>query len=317
MKYPRVVVTGSIAFDHIMSMPGRFKDHIMPDKIHAINVSFIMDTFRNEFGGTAGNMAYSLALLQVPTILVGSAGKDFQAYRQHLEKFELIDLSGISEYPELNSAQGFVMTDKDDNQVWGFFEGAMKEEIHISIKQMFKKQDFLIIGPTNPVAMMQYVHDAIDQNIPYMFDPAFNITHFSPSDLELAINNCEILIGNDYEIELIRRTIKIPEAEFYNLNRIVVTTYGAKGSEVRKGSQEIKVEVAQVDKVLDPTGAGDAYRSGFVAGYIREFDLETCAQVASVSAAYAVENYGTQNQHYSVDEFKQRFQQNYQHQLDI
>lgn len=317
MKYPRVVVTGSLAFDHIMSMPGRFRDHIMPDKIHAINVSFIMNSFRNEFGGTAGNMVYSFSQLQTPTLLVGSAGNDFQLYKQKLSEIKLIDISGVKEYSEVHSAQGFVMTDKDDNQIWGFFEGAMKEEPKISLNKHLKDDDFLIIGPTNPVAMMQFVREAIEKNTPYMFDPAFNIAHFSADDLLLAIQNCTILIGNDYEMELMRRTVKIPENEFYDMDRIVVTTFGAEGSEVKQGSREISVPVANVEQVLDPTGAGDAYRSGFVSGYVREFDLETCAQIASVSAAYAVENYGTQNQKYTQDEFIKRFTENYDKELSL
>lgn len=317
MKYPRIVVTGSLAFDHIMTMPGKFKDHIMPDKIHAINVSFIMNSFRNEFGGTGGNMAYSLSLLGVPSLLVGSAGNDFSQYKEHLQAQSRIDLAGVSEYSDMTSAQGFVMTDKDDNQIWGFFEGAMKQEVHITIKEMFKPEDFLIVGPTNPVAMMQFVRDAISSKTPYMFDPAFNIAHFSADDLREAIENCTILIGNDYEIELIRRTIRVPDEEFFTMDRIVVTTFGSEGSWVRKGKQEIKVEVPKVETVLDPTGAGDAYRSGFVAGYTREFDLEMCAEMASISAAYAVENYGTQNHGYSVDEFKQRYSENYNKELPL
>jgi len=317
MNYPRIVVTGSLAFDHIMTMPGKFKDHIMPDKIHAINVSFIMNSFRNEFGGTGGNMAYSLAQLETPTLLVGSAGNDFAKYSQHLTAQKLIDLKGVSEHSGMTSAQGFVMTDVDDNQIWGFFEGAMKEEVHISIKEMLDKGDFLIVGPTNPVAMMQFVRDAIAKKVPYMFDPAFNITHFSSQDLSLAIDSCEILIGNDYEIELIRRTIRVPDNEFFNADRIVVTTLGSEGSVVRKGQQEFKIEVAKVETVLDPTGAGDAYRAGFLAGYTRELDLETCAQMASVNGAYAVENNGTQNHNFTLDEFKERFKDNYGKDLSL
>lgn len=317
MASKRVVVTGSLAFDHIMSMPGHFKDHIMPDKIHAINVSFIMHTFRNEFGGTGGNMAYSLALLHTPSLLVGSAGSDFAGYKTHLQSYPQIDLSGVSEYPGVSSAQGFVMTDRDDNQIWGFYEGAMKEEVHISLKEMFEPEDFLIVGPTNPVAMMQFVNDAIDKKVPFMFDPAFNTAHFSVEDLERAITHATILIGNDYEIELIRRTVRMSDDDFYDMNRTVVTTFGSQGSEIKKGSQEYKVQVAKVKDVVDPTGAGDAYRSGFVSGYVRDFDLETCAQMASVSAAYAVENYGTQNHQYTMDEFNQRYTENYGGEIKI
>lgn len=313
MKFGRVVVTGSIASDHIMSMPGKFKDHIMPDKIHAINVSFIMDSFRNEYGGTGANMAYTLALLEVPTYLFACAGSDFtqKGYRQHLEKLETLDLSGVTEVPDQPSAQGFVMTDRDDNQIWGFFEGAMKQETHQLLAPSLKQDDFVIIGPTNPTAMVQYVRDAQSLKLPYMFDPAFNIAHFSDEQLIDAVNSCKILIGNDYEMDLIRRRIRMTDEELYSVDRIVVTTFGAEGSTVRQADNQIKVDVPKVDQVLDPTGAGDAYRAGFVAGYLRGLDLETCAQVASITAAYAVENHGTQNQDYTVESFCQRFEENY------
>lgn len=311
MSHTRVVVTGSLAFDHIMNMPGHFKDHILPDKIHAINVSFIMESFRKDFGGTGGNMAYSLGLLQTPVLLVGSAGHDFDKYRERLSQNPLIDLSGVTVYPDQVCAQGFVMTDKDDNQVWGFYEGAMKEEVHINLQSMLTANDFLIVGPTNPVAMMQFVRNAIDSRVTYMFDPAFNIAHFSDEDMKLAIENCHILIGNDYEIEMIRRKVKIPETEFFSMNRTVVTTFGAEGSEIRQGNIQHKIAVPHVDKVLDPTGAGDGYRAGYVAAHIRGADLETCGRVASLSAAYAVENYGTQNQRYTMEEFAARYKENY------
>lgn len=315
MNYDRVVVTGSIAFDHIMSMPGHFKDHILPDKIHAINVSFIMESFRKEYGGTGGNMTYSLGLLGVPVAMVGSAGMDFTDYKKKLDAISCIDTSGVGIHPQHVCSQGFVMTDRDDNQVWGFFEGAMKEEVHLNLKGLLKPRDFLIVGPTNPVAMMQFVRDAIDTKTPYMFDPAFNIAHFNDEDMKEAIKHCLILIGNDYEIEMIRRKVRMPDEEFFDMNRIVVTTFGSKGSEIRHGQIEHRINVPHVDNVLDPTGAGDGYRAGFVAAYFRTHDLEVCGRVASISAAYAVENYGTQNQNYTLEEFSARYASAYQAEL--
>ena len=153
----RVVVTGSLAFDHIMSMPGKFGDHIMKDKIHSLNVSFIMDAFRRERGGTGGNIAYSLALLSVPTLLVGSGGHDFEVYMEHLKTQKHIDLSGLRLYQDIPTAQGFVMTDREDNQIWGFFEGAMKRESELEIDGFLQEDDLLVVAPNNPVAMMKYV----------------------------------------------------------------------------------------------------------------------------------------------------------------
>jgi adenosine kinase len=181
--FKRVVVTGSLAYDHIMSMPGSFSDHIMPDKIHILNVSFIMQTFKKEFGGTAGNISYSLGLLGVPTLIIASAGDDFQDYLKHLEMIKSLDVTGIKVFKDIPSAQGFVTTDKNDNQIWGFYEGAMKKNRTIALKKFLKNGDFLVISPNDPVATIQFVKESVQHNIPYLFDPAFNIPHLTREDL--------------------------------------------------------------------------------------------------------------------------------------
>lgn len=310
-------MTGSLAYDHIMSMPGKFKDHIMPDKVHMLNVSFIMQEFRKEFGGTGGNIAYSLSLLGVPTFLMGSGGHDFAPYRERLNAFSGVDASGVREFSDLATAQGFVMTDKEDNQIWGFYDGAMRRESELSLVGVVREGDYLVISPNNPAAMVQYVKEAVSSKVPYMFDPAFNIPHFSHEDMVMSVENAEVLIGNDYEIELIRRNLRWTEDEFFADKRVVVTTMGSEGSLVRKGPREIKIPVAKIKSVVDPTGAGDGYRAGFVAAYIRGKELEVCSRIGSVSAGYCVENYGTQNQSYTLDEFKARYKESYGEELSL
>lgn len=309
--FKRVVVTGSLAFDNIMSMPGRFKDHIMPDKVHMLNVSFIMDDFHKEFGGTGGNIAYSLSLLGAPVLLVGSGGNDFAPYMDHLRSLNGVDVAGLRLHEDISTAQGFVMTDKDDNQIWGFYAGAMNRESEISLKGMIGGGDMVVIGPNDPKGMVKYVKEVIELEVPYMFDPAFNIPHFSNEDLARAINGCLILVGNDYEIELMRRTLRWTEEEFFTQDRIVITTMGAEGSVVRQGAQEWRVPAAKVKDVADPTGAGDGYRSGFMAGYFKGFDLEVCGQMGAVSAVYSVEKFGTQLHNYTKAEFEARFGENF------
>src|SRR3989344_3970063 len=228
--FKKVIVTGSLAYDHIMSMPGRFRDHILPDKLHILNVSFIMDTFRQEFGGTGGNIAWTLGLLKTPAVLVASAGKDFGSYKSHLSKIETLDLTGVKVIKDLLTARGFVTTDKDDNQIWGFYEGAMKKAKEISIRRFLGNGILLMIAPNDPDAMANYVDVAIQTKTSYVFDPAFNIPHFDKRFLKKAIKNSKILIGNDYETELIRRRVGWSKYDLRKNSKIVITTLGSRGA---------------------------------------------------------------------------------------
>lgn len=309
--YKRVVVTGSLAYDHIMSMPSRFADHIMPDKLHILNVSFVMKDFRREFGGTGGNIAYTLALLKTPTLLVAAAGYDFAPYKSHLKKLKHLDCSGIKNYKSLSTAHGFVMTDQDDNQIWGFYEGAMKKASLINLIRVYQKGDFLVIGPNDPAAMVKYAKSAASERIPFMFDPAFNIPHFRKNELKKAAGDCEILIGNDYEIELIRRKLNLSTNNFLKLANIVITTLGAKGSKIFADGKTIKIPSAKPKNTSDPTGAGDCFRAGFLAGYVQGYPLEVCAKMGSTSSAYTVEKYGTQTHKFSTHEFEKRYKENF------
>lgn len=318
-SFENVVVTGSIAYDHIMSMPGKFGDHIMPDKIHMLNVSFFMESFRKEFGGTGGNIAYGLNLLGVSTVLAGAVGHDFEPYGKHLVSFG-VDLAGVKTFSKLATAQGFAMTDRDDNQIWGFYTGALRESAKVKIDKFLTNKSFLIIAPNDIAASMQYVRAAIKKNVPYMFDPAFNIAHFSDVDLKMAVENAAILIGNDYEMELLGRRIQSSKLKVKNSkdrNQIRITTLGSKGSIIEDGEKKIKIKPAKVKNASDPTGAGDAFRAGFMAGYVRGLDLKTCGQMGSVSAAYTVEKYGTQTHKFTKTSFGKRYRDNYDGKLNF
>jgi adenosine kinase len=315
--YKRVIVTGSLAFDHIMSMPGRFAEHILPDKLHILNVSFIMSTFRQEFGGTGGNIAYTLGLLNSPCVLVGAAGKDFTQYRKHLTKIKNIDISGVKIFKDEVSARGFVTTDKDDNQIWGFYEGVMKLSKTLSLKKVIKKDDLVMIAPNDPAAMMKYVEESTALNVFYIFDPAFNIPHFNIIKFKKAVKNAHILIGNDYEIELIKRRLGWTYSQLRKNVNIVVVTYGAKGAVIYKGSKKIVIPPAKPVCTSDPTGAGDAFRAGFLAGYMRKFSLAVCGKMGALAAVYTVEKYGTQTHNFKVNQFIKRYRENFGADLKI
>lgn len=313
--FRRIVVTGSLAYDHIMSMPGSFGDHIMPDKIHILNISFIMQTFRKEFGGTAGNIAYSLALLKAPALLVSAAGNDFQDYLKHLKTLKYLDTSGIRIFADIQTAQGFVTTDKNDNQIWGFYEGAMKKTRTISLKKFLKNGDLVVIAPNDPISTIKFVKESVQGGIPYLFDPAFNIPHFSKKELEFSIKHASIVIGNDYEIELIKKKLKLNKLP--KNNQVWVTTLGSQGSIVKQGMNEFKIRVAKPQNTCDPTGAGDAYRAGFLAGFMQGLSLEICGKMGSLSAVYTVEKYGTQTHKYTSAKFKSRFKANFDMDLNF
>jgi adenosine kinase len=291
-------------------MPGKFSDHILPDKIHILNVSFTMETFETEFGGTGGNIAYSLAKLGAPTVLAGAVGNDFGNYRKHLAKLNKLKCK-IETHKDTATATGFVVTDKDDNQIWSFYRGAMKYSANIGLEKILKPGDILMIAPNDPQAMVKYAGTAAKMKIPYMFDPAFNIPHIAPDRLRTAIENCAILIGNDYEIELICRKLKTTKTKLAENGRMIITTLGARGSEIIHNGRIHKIPAAKPDKVLDPTGAGDAYRAGFLGGYIKGLSPEICGKMGAVTAVYTVERIGTQTHSFNRKGFERRYRKNF------
>lgn len=307
-----VVVTGTISYDFIMDFPGRFVDRIMPDKIHNISLSFLVDKLEKQFGGTSGNIGYSLNLLGINPILYASVGDDFALYEQFLKKNK-IETSSIQRVPREHCSSYFVVTDKEDNQIGSFYTGATKFNHTLSLKHLKYKPDFVIITADYPAAMKKFVRECRALKLRYMYDPAFQISLYSSDELREGITGAQMLIGNDYEIEMIRKKLSITHAQLMTLVPVVITTLGSRGSIIseRTTKESFTIKPAKPKDVTDPTGAGDAYRAGFVAGYLRGFDLKTCGQMGSVAAAYTVEKYGTMTHTYSKSTFARRYKENY------
>lgn len=221
-----VVVTGTLGFDYIMDFPGKFADRIMPDKIHKISLSFLADTLKKQFGGTAGNIAYSLKLLGLEPKIIAPAGNDFEPYRKFLQKHG-IDTSGILIKKDVATSSYFVITDKDDNQIGSFYLGASKYAKNLSVADSNIKPDFVVLAPVEPKAMKKYVTECRKYKLPYLYDPAFQIGAFTADDLLKGISGAKILIGNDYEISLIEDKLKINHFELLELCPIVITTLGS------------------------------------------------------------------------------------------
>jgi len=305
-----IVVTGSLGYDYIMDFSGRFSDRMMMDKIHKISLSFLVDTLTKQMGGTAGNIAYSLKLLGVEPLLLTCAGNDFDPYEKHLKTHD-ISTRYIVKKDDVASGTYFVMTDKDDNQIGGYYKGVSQYNKDLSMKTIKKPIDLAVISANDPMAMKQYVRDCVSLHIPYMYDPAFQIGDFTPKELEVAISHAAMCIGNDYEIALIEKRLGITHDALRELVPILITTLGAKGSCIETERKTYHIQAARVAKTTDPTGAGDAYRSGFLSGFVRGYDYQVCGQMGSIAAAYTVELYGTQTHAYTKKEFCTRYTKTY------
>ena len=309
-----ITVTGSLAFDNIMDYPGKFSDHIMPDKIHQINLSFLVTTLKKQKGGTAGNIAYNLALLQIPVSIVGMAGIDFSEYAKFLHESG-IDTSNIQTAENNLTSSAFIMTDKTDNQITAFYPGAMEYANRLSLEKI--KTDFVVVSPNNPQAMIRFCSECQESHIPYMFDPGMQLPALNTGDLKNMLNGATILIGNDYEISLLKEKLSLDEEALLNQVEILITTLGEIGSLVQTKDQNLQISAGKVTNVVDPTGAGDAYRAGFLAGFLKNLDLKVCGQMGSIASCYAVEKYGTTSHTFSLEEFKERYKESFGEDLNI
>ena len=304
----KILVTGSIAYDRIMNFPGYFKDNILPEKIHILNVSFFINELRESFGGTAGNIAYSLALLgQRPTILGNVGAKDFSVYKKWWQKHK-IDLSQIKVLPNQQTASAYIITDQADNQITGFFPGAMSTPLTANRKSQIANRGYglAIISPQNPVDMVKLPEVFKRKKINYIFDPGQQVVALSGAQLKKSITGSYVLIGNDYEISLITKKTGWSISQLIKKSEIVVTTLGEKGSVIRQGGKTYKIPSSKPKNTSDPTGAGDAYRAGFIYGLLNNWPLEKIGRFAGLVSVYTVELYGTQTHKFNWASLKKR-----------
>ena len=303
----KIVVTGSLAYDYIFDFPGKFADNIDPSKLHILNLSFLVTDLRKGAGGTAGNIAYNLGLLEVPIKLLAVAGNDFDNHRKHLEEVG-VETSNIKIISDESTALAMIMTDSVNNQISAFYPGAMNHSSELTLDTISEPVDFLIIAPDLPKTMIKLAQEAMEKKIPYLFDPGMQLPRLTNQELEEGIRGATILIGNDYEMGLM---IKRLGNDLIRTVPIVITTLGEKGSIIEQGNKKIEIKPSLPSQVLDPTGAGDAYRAGFMAGFLKEKDLKVCGQMGSLTACYTVEKYGTTTHHFTKEEFKERYIKNY------
>ncbi len=301
----QIYVSGSLAYDRIMDFPGRFQEHILPEKIHTLNVSFTVNGLTENFGGTAGNIAYALALLgEKPTILA-TIGRDRERYMDWLSAHG-IACDRIKVIAEEFTAGAYIITDQSDNQITGFNPGAMKRCCPVPFESLDPAASFAIIGPGNITDMQGYATGFRARGIPYLFDPGQSLPAWEGADLATAIRGARLLVSNDYELELIKEMTGRDTAGLLELTPTIVTTLGEHGSRLTTADGDTGVPAAKPRQVLDPTGAGDAFRAGLIHGLINGEDLARAACRGAVCGSYAVEEYGTQTYSFTPDEFNAR-----------
>jgi len=305
----RIVVTGSLAYDYIMNFPGHFKDHILPDKVHMLTVSFLVESMRRMRGGVAGNIAYTLALLGERPLVVASAGGDFGEYRKWMEQ-QGIDAGGIAEIEEDFTASCFINTDESNNQIVAFYPGAMGEAKNLSLLDLgLGEEDLVVISPTDPEAMSRYADECRQLGVRFLFDPGKQTPRLDGEHILTGLEGASVLIGNDYEFAMMARKTGRSEEELISSVPLAVITRGGEGSTIyAEDGGKVEIPIAPISKLTDPTGAGDAYIGGFVFGLARGFSLEVAGRVAALAGAYAIEHQGCQEHHYTPEEFVERYE---------
>jgi adenosine kinase len=300
-----IFVSGSLAYDRIMTFPGKFSDHILPGKLHVLNVSFTVDGMVEKLGGTAGNIAYALSLLEEKPIVLATVGQDYQRYFEWLRQ-NGIARDGIKVIEDEFTASAYITTDRSDNQITSFNPGAMKYPSSFDFDRLPPGESLAIIAAGNLEDMMTYSLACREQGIDCIFDPGQSLPMWSREDLVRCITGARILISNDYELELIMSSTGLERERLLQSTGIIITTLGEMGSRVITADGELTIPAARPRTVADPTGAGDAYRAGLIKGLVQGKDIRECALMASVCASFAVESYGTQEYRFSPDEFRER-----------
>jgi adenosine kinase len=306
-----IVLTGSVAFDYLMTFPGYFREQIIPEKLDCISLSFLVDTLTRQRGGIAPNIAYSLALLGDSPKVAATVGQDFEEYRAWLES-KGVDTTYVKVIADKFTASFFENTDLANNQIASFYTGAMADAGQVSLKNMKPGEaDYVVISPNDPGAMDQYVRECGELGIPYLYDPSQQIARNDHAELRRGVEGAQAVFCNDYEYELLQKHTGLTAADIEKTVELLVVTLGEKGAVVKSKGQTYNIPIVPAERIVDPTGVGDAFRGGFLRGYHLGLDLQTCGQMGALAATYVLEQKGTQNHHYSITEFVKRYREHF------
>ena len=302
-----VLISGSLAYDRIMNFPEKFADHILPDKIHNLNVCFQVDGVTENYGGTAGNIAYALKLMGGAPVISATIGSDHHKYFEWMDKNGL-SREGIKTIEQELTAGAYITTDSTNNQITGFNPGAMKYTSELDFASLDQHETLLLVSPGNLDDMINYPHQCKKAGIKYIFDPGQALPVLQAKDLVEVITDSMMLIVNDYEFNLIMDKTGLDKDGLLALPETTIITLGEAGSELYLSSGTVKIPTTKADVVVDPTGAGDAYRGGLLSGLLQGMGIEDSALLGSVCASFAVECNGTQVYSFTAAEFEKRLQ---------
>jgi adenosine kinase len=310
-----IVVTGSIAYDYLMSFAGSFTEHILPEHIERISLSFLVESMDKRRGGCAPNIAYTLALLGERPRLLATAGEDFGEYRAWLEAAG-VDTSHVRQLTGKFTASFFCSTDRSNNQIASFYTGAMADAGALSFRSI-PDGELAIISPNDPGAMVQYADECRTLGIPYIFDPGQQCTSMSGDALREGAVGARVLIANDYEFELLKQKTGLDEDGILEHSQVLVVTHGEHGSSVVTREGRHDVPAVPPRRIVDPTGVGDGFRGGFLKGMALGLPYTACAQIGTVAATYVLEHLGGQSHAYSKAEFSVRYTEHFGGHLDL
>ena len=306
----RIVITGSIAYDYIMTFPGKFRDHILPEKLDSLALSFLVESMTKQRGGVAPNIAYTLALLGGRPAVLATAGQDFGEYREWLDR-QGVDTTHVKIIPDLFTASFFAGTDKVNGQIALFYAGAMGRATEVSFRRLPYRPDFAMISPDDPAAMNQHVRDCIELGIPYAYDVSWQLARLSADEIREGVLGCRMLAVNDYEMSLIADKTGIGEADPALADKIVVVTRGEKGATIYADGRRHDIPVVPPRRMADPTGVGDAFRGGLLRGLAAGWEWDVAGRVASLAATYCLEHVGPQNHTFTRAEFVRRYREHF------
>ncbi|MCK5355683.1 MAG: carbohydrate kinase family protein [Methyloprofundus sp.] len=303
------LICGSMAYDTIMVFHDKFKNHILPEKVHMLNVSFLVPVIRREFGGCAGNIAYNLKLLGESPCIMATVGHDFEPYAQWLSQCQ-ISTEYIKKINGEYTGQAYITTDEDDNQITAFHPGAMNES-HVNSIPLDAGIEVGIVSPDGKLGMQQHAQEFVDANVPFIFDPGQGMPMFSGEELLDLLGLATWATFNDYESELMQERTGLSLEKIAEQVDALVITLGGEGSKIYTQGKCIEIPSAQARQLSDPTGCGDAYRAGLLFGIMNEYDWEITGRIASLLGSIKIEHHGTQNHSFTMEQFKARYQESF------
>ncbi len=301
-----ILITGSVAYDYLMTFPGRFQEQILPERLASISLSFLVDSMSRQRGGIAPNIAYTMAMLGEKPRVMATVGEDFSDYRNWLEA-KGVDTSLMKVIPGEFTASFFATTDQVSAQIASFYPGAMAYSATQSLKDLESKPDLVIVSPSAPDAMMKFPAECRELGIRYLYDPSQQVLRLEGSELARDMEGAHFLFCNDYEFGLISKKTGWSLDQILAHINILVITRGKDGADLYAGQDSVHIPTVPEDEIVDPTGVGDAFRGGFLAGYARGFDWKLCGEIGSLAAVYCLEQRGPQSHNYSRQEFIARF----------